>query len=275
VNVDYEKILRREGDSLSSGAVVVPLLRMYYGQGRFPEGKKIAMPGGDPSRKPDGWFHPSSHPTMPARKLYYYLTEPDHWDPQPFPMEARMSVTVGSVMHGINRVALEDLGLWQEPKGTCPACSRPYGPSEGECDEPGVIDPVLGRRGHMDGVIMTDRLGMTGYDLKTINHFSVSKMPDMDLEYFRGKFPYYYGQFQDYMAMSGLRMIVCVFMGIGLPWEMREVHVPYDEAYVVALEAKYRLVREAEKNGTPPEHCCSSGSKQAKECPASRCIVKL
>lgn len=274
MSMDYEAMLRREGVSASSGAVVVPLIRLHLAEGRFPRGKKIAMPGGDPQRKPDGWFHPSSHPTMDARKLFYYMTEPDRWDPEPFSIEARMSVTVGTLMHGIVQVVLEDLGLWQMPVGTCPACGRTYGRQDDQCGEPGVADPVLKRRGHMDGVLLTPQLGMTGYDLKTINHFAVGKMPDMDVEYFKLKYPYYYGQMQEYMALSGLRLVIVVFQGMGFPWEMREIHVPYDEQYVVALEAKYRLVREAVAAGVPPVACCQHGSKAAKACPAASCPIK-
>lgn len=274
MTVDFERLLRQEGVSASSGAVVAPLLRMYLSDGRFPRGRTVEIPGGDPSRRPDGWFHPSSHPTMPARQLYYYLTEPDKWDPEPFAPEMRMSVTVGSMVHGWIRMALIDLGLWQIPQGTCPACQRPYGDGPGYCEEPGVIDPVLRRRGHMDGVLLTPQHGLTGYDTKTINHFAVAKMPDMDPDYLRRKHPYYYGQFQEYMALSGLRKVIVVFAGMGFPWTFREVHIDYDEQYVVALEAKYRLVRQAEAEGRPPAPCCEWGSKQSKACPATSCAMK-
>jgi hypothetical protein len=217
---------------------------------------------------------------MSARKLYYYLTEPDRWHPEPWSYEGRMSVTVGTLQHGIARMALTDLGLLQAPTGTCPCCKRPYGLAEGECDEPGVEDLGLRRRGHMDGVVMTPRLGMTGYDLKTINHFSVRAIPDVPdspeaIKWLIEKHPYYYGQMQEYMALSGLRLVVMLFIGMGLPWTMKEIHVAYDPAYVIALEAKYRLVRDAVAAGEPPEACCPPFSKEAQACPASSCPIKL
>lgn len=272
--MNYEKLIASEGARASSGAVVVPLLRLHLAQGDFPEGMTVAMPGKG-SRKPDGWFHPSTHPTMAERKLYHYLAHPDEWEPEPFGLEGRMSVTVGTLMHGVCRVILEDIGLWQRPTGTCPCCGRPHGDGPGECDEPGVADPVLKRRGHMDGVLMLPTLGMVGYDLKTINHFSVQKMPDMDLEYMRAKHPYYYGQMQEYMALSGLRLMVMAFVGMGFPWHMREVHVPYDPEYVLRTEAKYRRVLAAVEAGRPPkEPCCAPYSPDAKSCAASRCELK-
>lgn len=271
--IDFDRIIAQEGDSASSGAVLVPLLRLHLAEGNFPKGKKIDMPG-EGSRKPDGWFHPSSHPLMDERKLFHYLKYPERWEPEPFSIESRMSVTVGTLMHGVCRVILEDIGVWQAPTGTCACCGRPHGTRRGQCDEPGVCDPVLGRRGHMDGVLLLRQLGMVGYDLKTINHFSVAKMPDMDLAYMRAKHPYYYAQMQEYMALSGLRLMVMVFLGIGLPWHMREVHVPYDPAFVLQTEAKYRRVRAALESGVPPVACCSPGSAASKECAALSCELK-
>jgi hypothetical protein len=270
---DYDKLIGTEGLHAAEGAVVAPLLRLYLSRGDFPTGKKLEMPGLG-SREPDGWFHPSSHPTMDERKLYHYLAEPKLWVPEDFSFELRMSVTVGTLMHGIVQVILEDLGLWQMPTGTCPCCNRPHGRRRGQCSEPGVWDPVLGRRGHMDGVLLTKQFGMVGYDLKTMNHFSIAKMPDMDCDYMRAKHPYYYGQMQEYMALSGLRMMVMVFMGMGLPWHIREVQVPYDEQYVMELEAKYRRVRAAVAAGQPPDPCCGPRTPQSKSCSASNCYIK-
>lgn len=280
MSFDPEAAMRREGSAAASGAVLAPLVRLYIGEGRFPRNTKIVLPGGNPDRAPDDWFHPSTHPTMSARKLFYYLTQPDRWHPEPWSYEGRMSVTVGTLEHSIVRMALEALGLLQAPTGTCPCCNRPYGPGEGECDEPGVADPVLRRRGHMDGVVMTPQLGMTGYDLKTINHFGVAKIPEgptsaAALKWLMEKHPYYYGQMQEYMALSGLRLVVMLFIGMGFPWTMKEIHVEYDPAYVMRVETKYKLVRAAVEAGQPPEACCPPFSKEAASCPASACPIKL
>lgn len=622
-----DDLFAREGDMASQGAVLAPLVRLYVAEGRFPRNTKINLPGGNPDRDPDDWFHPSTHPTMGARKLYYYLAQPQHWDPEPWGYEGRMSVTVGTLEHAIVQMALETIGVLVPPQGTCPCCSRFYGPGDDECGEPGVADPVLKRRGHMDGIVMTPALGMTGFDLKclapetsmsmadgsmkradeispgdlvigwdeeldtfrpaavravwdngiqpvwtvvtreghevrttdehpfwtqrgwvfaknlepgdavkvafgsgwwrgefgdpdrsrflglmvgdggltggtpqftkadpevidwmrsyvdgygchlavvdargityrithgrhgeanpitgilkeealwgesshtkrvphsvfvggpecwsaflsgyfdadghvankgtyphlswgsvnkalledcqlllsylgirsslnvhrgkykgeehiswmlrvrdavsvlraqeildlrsvkkdrlaalspkppkaghhrtaqpgwdkvlsaseglsrptlgiemeggthvtgglvthnTINHFSAAKIPDgpdrpETLQWLKTKHPYYFGQMQEYMALSGLRMMVMLFIGMGFPWVMKEVHVEYDPGYVVALETKYRMVREAVAAGTPPEPCCSVGSKESKSCPATGCMMR-
>ncbi len=274
-----DDLFAREGDMASQGAVLAPLVHLYVAEGRFPRNTRITLPGGNPDRDPDDWFHPSTHPTMDARKLYYYLAQPDRWQPEPWGYQGRMSVTVGTLEHSIVQMALDDLGVLQRPRGTCPCCQRRHGLAEDECSEPGVVDPGLKRRGHMDGIVMTPALGMTGFDLKTINHFSAAKIPDgpdrpETLEWLKTKHPYYFAQMQEYMALSGLRLMVMLFIGMGFPWVMKEIHVEYDPGFVVALEAKYRLVREAVAAGTVPEACCSVGSKQSKACPATGCAIR-
>lgn len=269
----------REGVSASAGYVLAPLVRLYMIEGRLPHNTKIVLPGGNLDRTPDDWFHPSTHPTMGARKLYHYLATPQRWESEPWGFEGRMSTTVGHVMHGVVAMILEALGILQKPQGACPCCGREYGPADDQCGEPGVADPVLRRRGHMDGIIITPSLGMTGYDLKTINHFSVAKMPEdpkapETIRWLIEKHPYYYGQMQEYMALSGLRTMVMLFAGMGFPWHMREIHVEYDPAYVVALEAKYRAVREAVAAGVPPVPCCDFGSKESQSCPAVACAMR-
>ena len=68
---------------------------------------------------------------------------------------------------------------------------------------------------------------------------------DLDLDEYRRRFPEYYAQNQEYMRMSGRRMVIVLFMYMGFPWEMAEIHVPYDPAFAGAIRDKYLAVRQA------------------------------
>jgi hypothetical protein len=76
----------------------------------------------------------------------------------------------------------------------------------------------------------------------TIYGWGLNKVPDMDVDFFREKWPKYWVQAQEYMRMSGLRRYIVTFMSLGSPWEFREFHLEYDAAHCAQVEARYRRV---------------------------------
>lgn len=247
--------LRRLGSEAKSGALITPLLSLYLERGRWPVDFTVKLPGGDGQRSPDGYFHPSSHPTLTAPELYVYLTDPEAYyaGGSKFGGEARMSMTVGTILHSLSRTALIDLGLWQKPEGICPCCKRVYGDGPGMCDEPGVIDEEHKQRGHMDGILtLPQKDKLVGYDLKTINAFSFGKLiPTVDG--FRSRHPKYYGQGQSYMSMRpDLDEIVFVFQQIGWPWEWKEIWIPRDPKFISEMLDKYSRVLQGVREGLMP-----------------------
>lgn len=247
--------IKRLGQDAKSGAIIGPMLSLYLERGSWPEDFTVKLPGGSGHRAPDGYFHPSSHPTLSAQDLYIYLTDPQKYyeGGTKFGGEARMSMTVGTILHSLNRTALIDLGLWQRPAGRCPCCQREYGDESWQCDEPGVIDEEVGQRGHMDGILeLKQRDKPVGYDLKTINAFRFNKAKP-GLDFFRAEWPKYYGQGQSYLSMRpDLDEVIFLFQQIGYPWGMMEYNVPRDDAYISAMLAKYRLVRAHVAQGHMP-----------------------
>lgn len=246
---------KKLGAEVRSGALITPMLKLYLDRGQWPVDFTVTLPGGSGERKPDNYFHPSTHPTMTAPELYIYLTDHQRYldSKDPFGGEARMSMTVGTILHSLNRTALIDLGMWERPEGTCPCCKRQYGDGPGECDEPGVIDEEHGQRGHMDGILtLKQKRKPVGYDLKTINAFAFNKLKPT-LESFMELHPKYYAQGQSYMSMrQDLDEVIFVFQQIGYPWSMMEIPVSRDDKYIAALLAKYRHVRECVKEGQMP-----------------------
>lgn len=262
----FDKVIK----SSATGSVLAPVLYAYLEQGRLPDPFTVKVRGGTGDRPPDGWFHPSSHPLLTSRQLYYYLTAPDTWRPTPFDYTIKMAALIGSMVHDVIETALQDLGFLMIPKGTCPSCGLEQ---PKKCKEFGVVDPEAGTRGHLDGQLIINDV-VSGFEFKTCHPFVLAKIPENDVEAFKTKWPYYYAQVQEYMRMRGLRLFTVLFWAMGNPWEMKEFQIPFDPAYAGGIRAKYMEAREAAKVGSPPPPCCSPGSPTARSCPAIACPIR-
>jgi hypothetical protein len=255
-------------DMASKNLLLKPLLYKYFHEAQFPDEFTVTFKKettGD--RRPDDWFHPSAHPLMTVRQLYYYLTDPDGYEGWRPDYTLRMSVLMGSALHDFIEMGLIDLGMLLKPSGTCVACGRPQ-PSQ--CKEFGAIDRRTRSRGHTDGLLKDGR----GFELKSAAPQAIGTIADNDLEAFRKKWPYYYGQQQEYQRMMGLEESIVLFFGMGNPWEMREFVIPRDIAFQVETERKYLEAREAAEKGIVPPACCGPRSKMSRECPATGCEMK-
>ncbi|MFH8483141.1 hypothetical protein [Streptomyces sp. NPDC018055] len=255
---------------------LIPLIENAVRACAFPDPFTVTFRAYTATRKPDGWFHPSTHPTMDERKLYYYLTDPDRWVEETFEYGPRMSVLMGSATHEIFQNVMTEIGLLRPPKGTCVCCLRPHGHGPGQCNEWGVRDDRLKRRGHIDGFAdLPDHDGDEVFDLKTSDPRVLKNVENNDLELFKKKWPKYYGQFQDYLALTGKLQGVVLFLAMSEGWVMREFTILRDEAYIARLETKYRTVLQYVDKGTPPPVACCSGGATARRCPATSCPIKI
>jgi hypothetical protein len=252
------------------GLVLKPLLRAYLFEARFPGEFSVTFHNHDLDFGPDGYFHPSTHPLMPERMLYYYLKHPEQMVERQFDYMGTLSVTIGNAMHGFIQMCLQDQGVLLGPEDFERDNIR-WNPSTGE---PTVIDEACGSRGSMDGILRCHvpthpHLERQVFEFKT-RTAKAKMLKDLDLETYKEKHPDYYAANQDYMRMSGFGMVIVLFMALGYPWEMSEIHVPYDPAFALGVRDKYLRVRAAVNNpeGDPPMPCCSPKSKDAKACPA-------
>jgi hypothetical protein len=241
---------RRVVYTASQGTVLKPLLLAYLLAERLPDRHEVVFER-TTHREPDGWFHPSTHPLWPERKLYWYLAEPKKMVPEPLGVQGMLSVTIGSAVHSLMETCLHDMGVME---GT----------------EVSVVDEECGSRGHCDGIASLEIPGFERvlYELKTSNNMTLGGFTDLDLDAYKEKWPYYYAQLQEYMRMLGLKMAVTLFIGLGYPWEVREFHVPYDESFALSIRAKYLRVRKMVAEGTLPPPCCFPGSADARGCVA-------
>jgi hypothetical protein len=276
MNATPSPTFRRVVDDASQGLVLTPIIQAYLYEAKFPDVFTMTFHKEGGHRKPDGYFHPSTHPLMTARQLYYYMTEPDRWVQAQLSYESRMAVTMGTAVHGFMEMCLYDAGVLVKPTGTCPSCKREYGKRKNQCNEPGAADEELRSRGHMDGVMEIDLPGKIwipgqgGFEFKSTNPRKVMNIEHNDLEWFKEKCPDYYAQVQEYMRISGMRQFIVLFLAMGYPWAPLEIQVPYDPDYANRTAAKYALVRKHQEAGVPPEPCCAIKSKEARQCPARR-----
>lgn len=254
---------------VQTGTVLKPLLHAYLYEAVWPEDFAITFAKGSSRRDPDGWFHPSEHPTWPARMLFFYLTQPDKLIAEEFAYMNTLSVTFGSAAHGFIETCLKHLGLLLTPD-ELRAEGFEVNPFNGE---PVARDPQAGSTGHMDGVL---RLHLPAapdrklhlFEFKTSNERKLRQLDDLDLQKFIEIWPDYYAQAQEYLRMTGYAYVILLFMSLGYPWEMREIHIPANPRYQADTEARYLYVRHAAETGIMPEPCCSPRSKDAANCPA-------
>lgn len=240
--------------------IAVPLLRTALWSPTFPE-FSITVQGFE-DRPFDGWFHPSTHPLWPERLLYIYMAEPERMYRPPFDPTSTLAVTAGTFFHTFVQVVLIHEGVLERQPEMC-AC----GWNHPERAEVYLKDPEVKSRGHSDGVLYTG----DGFEFKTMNPakmYGIPKTAPDDpeiLDWFRLKCPDYYAQAQEYLRMSGRQRMVVVILSLTYPFEMKEIHVPFDRPYATALRDKFARVLQAVADQRPPR--CECGP-QEKDCPA-------
>lgn len=251
----------------SKGLVLSPILNNYLHGAKYPKEFSVTFRNHGAERKPDGYFHPSTHPSWTDRQLYYYLTEPKKIQTEPLEYAGALSVTMGTAVHDFVEMCLITAGALQEPHGTCVCCGREHGKKKGQCAEWGVMDEVTKTRGHTDGRL-TEMVGWGGFEFKTSNMMKLGNVDDNDVERFKEKWPQYWLQVQEYMRCSGLERYVVLFLGMGYPWTTREFVIPRDDIHCYKMTQRYAHILECVERGTPPVHCCSPASATARACPA-------
>jgi hypothetical protein len=231
----------------ADGCLVKPLLIQYFQDPANQPSFEVFFEPPRP-RPPDGWFHASTHPLLNEADLVTYMRAPEKARREEFGATAKIAVYFGTLMHEVTGHALDQYGVTVPlPPGPCMACGRPRPKPgrrrrPGECGEHGAADLSTRSRGHLDKILDFKMRGTHGYDFKTIYGWGLSKVPDMDLEFFKQKWPNYWAQAQEYMRLTGLRRYIVLFMSLGSPWEFREFQFEFDPAHCAAVEAKYRRV---------------------------------
>lgn len=247
---------RRMLTGASKGEVLKPVIQSALFDPNF-KAFTVRVDGFE-ARPPDGWFHPSTHPTLGERALYHYLVDPASITPSVRDPHSVMAVTQGKFWHDfIQSVLLGVKALQRNPHPT-----KGMSPAEWFWQHEATRS-----RGHSDGRTADDEI----FEFKTMGRARLDKFPvgapddPAVLEHLRKIAPEYYAQGQEYMRISGLRRWRAVLMAIEYPYPMREIVMDYDPFYAGQIALKYERVLQAAADQRPPIPCCSGGVA-AREC---------
>jgi len=258
---------RRVMSSATNDDVLIPLLRLYLYDPHF---RAFEVPTDAwHERKPDGYFHPSTHPLWTERQLYYYALYFRNLIHEPMDPHSTMAITQGNFWHAFMQNCLEDMGVLR----ICnPGKKTPH-----ERVERYVSDRELGARGWMDGELVPDKLSIDepeGLEIKSMSTRLLASCPKgtptdpAKLIWLKIRHPDYYAQAQEYLRMSGLSVQRMLIISIGYPFVMVEIVIPYSWADSSEVAAKYRRARQAAAERRPPPPCCAPRSKESKVCVA-------
>lgn len=247
--------------SIGRNEVVVPALRSALWK---PDFKSFTVTvDGFEERPPDGWFHPSTHPLWNEVMLYYYMTNYERMIRDPFDHSSTLAVTAGTFFHTfVQNVLVEENVLELQPE-VC-GCGRKH-PERAEVY---LVDEESKSRGHSDGVVFEG----SGFEFKTMNPMKLGRVPKggptekVVLDWFKNSCSDYYAQAQEYLRLSGRERMIVVILALTYPFEIREIHVPYDRPYAYGVRDKFKRVIQAVADGQPPR--CQCAPTDAKSCPA-------
>ena len=250
-----ERQFRRVLREIIGKEIIIPRLRTFLFDPHFRE-ITIQLDGWS-GRPPDGWFHPSTHPSWTERQLYYYLLNPEGVTPEPFELSSVLAITQGTFWHSFLLGIMVEAGILSH-------------------NEVYVEDPVLKSRGSMDGLLDVDNLPITepeSLELKTMRGSIMQGCPKGPPDdpakqaWFKIKHLTYYLQAQEYMRMANIARHRVLIIGIESPFPMIELVVPYSFTDAMFTADKYKRVIQAVADRIPPDPCCSYGSPTAKVCP--------
>lgn len=243
----YDNLLRR----ISDREMIMPFFEMAMLKDVWPKSYNIKIDsspyyGLNADGSPDGYFHPSTHPLMSERQLYYMM-HPDTRDKmvrERPTLRGQMTLAMGSALHGVVQTQMQMAGLIG---------------SEDNLEVEYII-PEHHVRGRIDWITHHPEDPELIVEMKTINSYGFKALegvkPSWDAqlslaEYARGK---NYG--------------ILLAVESGWPYSCREFRHRRNDILLDEIFTKFAHVRECIASNTPPTHCCLPDSSAMKSCPA-------
>lgn len=210
----------------------------YYGL-TDPDGEvKETGPG-------DGYFHPSTHPLM-GKRLLWYMFHPEYAGKLLYEkrsITSMMTLAMGSALHAVVQTQMQMAGILR--------------PENVEFE---YVNDHHNSRGRIDFIADHPEYGTVPVEMKSQNTYSYRNQHEIK--------PSWDGQLSIGLTESGHDFGILLLVESGWPYNMREFRVRRNDALVSEVYTKYDEVLEAVELDIPPRHCCAEGSAQMKVCPA-------
>lgn len=232
--------------SLADKDLLLPYFRNAMLSKRWPDNYTVTIDSGPYYGHGDGYFHPSSHPLMGARELYYRF-HPDHQQSlihEQRNVQSEMTLAMGSALHGIVQTQFQMAGLIT---------------SEDDVEVEYVIDEHQ-VRGRVDFIVNHPTEGRVPVELKTQNSRGFDLQTQIK--------DTWDAQLSLGLHGTGYPTGVLLVLESGYPYRMKEYRVNRNDELLSQVFAKFDHVRECIAANTPPEHCCPLDSITMKACPA-------
>lgn len=249
----YDSIFRR----LASKERITPYFEAGMLANNWPMKYPIIIDSSPYYGHGDGKFHPSTHPFLGDR-LLWYMYHPLYRDnllPEPRTVQSEMTLAMGSAIHGIMQTQFKMMGL-------CPCECEP-----GESHTCGYIEVEYRNdqydvRGRLDFRVQHPDGNEYLVELKTMNSFSFYRLKPGVISY------------EHDMQMSleedclGFSEGILLIAEAGWPYTLKEFPHTRNDALCSEAYQKFDRVTTAIELDRPPRHCCAFGSPQSRACPA-------
>jgi hypothetical protein len=197
----------------------------------------------------DGYFHPSSHPMLDERQLYY-MFHPDTRDqmiPERRNLGSHIILSVASAIHATLQTQMRMSGLVTSDEDV------EYEYVNDEHHVRGRIDFIATHPNGLRYVV----------EFKTCHPYVFKRLEGIPMDKWKA-------QLNIGMDNSGVDNDTGILMVMesGSPYPLHEMHIQKDQQLLDDIYGKFDRVRAAIASDTIPRHCCNAGSPEMKKCPA-------
>lgn len=227
---------------------ILPHLETTILSDRWPDKYTIEVDSSPYYGRGDGYFHPSTHPLMGARQLYY-MFHPEHQKhliPERRNLNSHMILAMGSALHATIQTQMTMTGLVKDPANI----EVEYVNHEHHVR--GRIDFIVD--GHPSGKVIP-------VELKTASPWVVKKLegkPQLK----------WVAQLSLGMDAIGHDEGIILILERSDPATLHEMPIRKDVQLLDEIYTKFDYVRDCIQKDTPPRYCCTPNSNEMKACPA-------